>query len=710
MSELMISASVPGIKLSTDQQSNPAMPQWFAEVLLLGEYWRTTGLLERLQTQVKVHRGRMGHYEVCDFVLVLFAYAVSGLDTLEDFFEQLNCVKSVLMSVWQRQHCPVASTLSRFLGDIEPTALEQLRTLFESDLMTHGFDSTHNGGLVDRSGEHFWVFDVDGTHQVVRQRTLVSNASYPNPRRRSRAANAKGYMGRRRGEATRTRSAVAQSHTSEWLGTFGAPGNGTPGPDLSRACGIIQDYLQHHKIEGKQAIVRLDGFYGAPQFVNLIQEHQLGYLLRSRDYSLLQHQAVQACLQATSAGLWTHPEAHQVREVFDLGFVEDSWAGYCQPIRLIVVRTPHNPNRKHSVGKRLGDFIYELFVTSHLQTGLTGCDLLSLYYGRGGFEKCFGDEDVEQTCDRWCSWHPSGQEFWQILNQWVWNWRLWAGFAHHPQPVRKTLWVPVVAASEPVAPSPATIHAPLALSKANPPCPPADSKEFGPMQVAGSWARSLGKFSGADFKLLNERTLQCPAGHAMYRREKRLNRLGDLLVLFGINPQTCQACPLKSKCLADGSKGTGGRRITVVRKKLAASDSEPETHASTEAVQPVQPEPVQPVAPVPPTTQSVSPLSQPVIWLDFAMTRLRRELSHQLRKQQIVIESIATNLPTSHPDPEPEFITRDQRAHRRLSWTQRWARNANVGAVTQWQVKLFGISSAVLDWLHSLKPSPGLIM
>jgi hypothetical protein len=92
------------------------------------------------------------------------------------------------------------------------------------------------------------------------------------------------------------------------------------------------------------------------------------------------------------------------------------------------------------------------------------------------------------------------------------------------------------------------------------------------------------------------------------------------------------------------------------------------------------------------------------------MTRLRRELSQQLRKQQIVIESIASNLPTSHLELEPAFITRDQRAHRRLSWAQRWARNAISDAVTQWQVKLFGISSAILDWLHSLKPSPSLIM
>jgi hypothetical protein len=117
MSE-MISTTVAGIELKAVEQANPVIPSWLGEILLMGEYWRMTGLLDRLQAQVKVHRGRMGQYDVCDFVLLLLAYAVSGLNTLKEFFEQLKCVKSIVMSVWQRQRCPVASTLSRFLRDI----------------------------------------------------------------------------------------------------------------------------------------------------------------------------------------------------------------------------------------------------------------------------------------------------------------------------------------------------------------------------------------------------------------------------------------------------------------------------------------------------------------------------------------------------------------------------------------------------------------
>lgn len=693
MSEI-ISTTVAGIELTTNEQANPVTPSWLGEVCLIGEYWRVTGLLDRLKTQVRVNRGRMGQYEVCDFVLLLLAYAVSGLGTLEEFFEQLKRVKSIVMSVWQRQHCPVASTLSRFLRDIDPSALEQLRTLFEADLFEHGFRSSQQGGLVDRAGNHFYVFDIDGTHQATRQRSLASTPSYPQARRRSQSATAKGYLGRSRGEATRTRTTVAQAHTSEWLGTFGAPGNGTARADLQRACGIIGYYLQQHQLPGQAAIVRLDGYYGTPGFVNQIQQHQLGYLLRCRDYQLLKHQAIQTRLQETSAQQWSHPECHQVREVFDLGFVEDTWAGYSLPVRLVVVRTPYRPERQHRVGKRIGDFVYELFITSHPPVGLSGCDIVSLYYGRGGFEKQLGDEDVEQDCDRWCSWHPCGQEFWQILSQWVWNWRLWAGLAHHPQAVRQTVWVPAVTellASDTTA---TAGDEPLVLSQVQAPCPGADADGYGPMQVAGAWARSRGKFAGADFTLLDERTLQCPAGNAMYRREVRQSRLGDLLILFGINPRTCQRCLLKEQCLADGSKGSGGRRITVIRRKLS--------DAPTKA---------QPVAPLEHPREMSHPRSQPplpVLWLDFPTTRLRRDLVHQLRQHQIEIESTHAHLTmTSSKLP---FFTRAQRAHRRLTWTERWERNAATRAVSHWRVNLFGIPSNVLDWLNSLKPSPVLIM
>jgi hypothetical protein len=124
MSENKLSFTLAGLEITTTEQSNLVIPNWLAEALLVGQYWNQSGLLEQLQQQVRVSRGRMGRYEVCDFVLLLLAYAVSGVETLKLFFEQLESVKPVLMSVWKRARCPVAATLSRFLAAVDEPAVE----------------------------------------------------------------------------------------------------------------------------------------------------------------------------------------------------------------------------------------------------------------------------------------------------------------------------------------------------------------------------------------------------------------------------------------------------------------------------------------------------------------------------------------------------------------------------------------------------------
>jgi hypothetical protein len=81
-----------------------------------------SGLLGRLEEVVRVHRGRMGQYEVSDFVLLLNSYAISGEKTLKAFYQAIAPVKEVLMSVWGRSRCPAASTMSRFLAVIDRVA------------------------------------------------------------------------------------------------------------------------------------------------------------------------------------------------------------------------------------------------------------------------------------------------------------------------------------------------------------------------------------------------------------------------------------------------------------------------------------------------------------------------------------------------------------------------------------------------------------
>jgi len=55
---------------------------------------------------------------------------------------------------------------------------------------------------------------------------------------------------------------VQQAHTSEWLGTFGAAGNGDIWAELAQACEQIKTYLQAHQLNPSQALARLDGGAG----------------------------------------------------------------------------------------------------------------------------------------------------------------------------------------------------------------------------------------------------------------------------------------------------------------------------------------------------------------------------------------------------------------------------------------------------------------
>ena len=185
-----------GIEISGLDESNQRVPDWFGEAVLLGKYWQESGLVGYLEEEVRVARGRMGRYEVLDFVLLLNSYAISGEATLKDFFEALEPVKMVLMSLWGRDCCPSASALSRFLAAVDFVAVESLRELFEVDQGRNGLKVEMGMGLSDRSQATYVVFDVDGTVCAVRQRSLADKADKQRPpRRRSDLSCAPGYKG-----------------------------------------------------------------------------------------------------------------------------------------------------------------------------------------------------------------------------------------------------------------------------------------------------------------------------------------------------------------------------------------------------------------------------------------------------------------------------------------------------------------------------------
>jgi len=232
----MTSIAYSPVSIQASAQSVPSTPDWFGEVTLISRYLQRQGVLTAIEEQVRFARCRFGQYEVIDFLAVLLGYAISGERTLEAFYARINPWASAFMALFGRDRLPARATLSRFLAALDQAAVESLRALFLKDLLARPLGKEEqSGGMFDRQGNHFFVFDVDGTREAARQRALPVAADRPAPARRLRPLCAPGYTGRKRGEVVRSRTTVLQAHTHQWLATFGNPGNGEYRAELRRA-------------------------------------------------------------------------------------------------------------------------------------------------------------------------------------------------------------------------------------------------------------------------------------------------------------------------------------------------------------------------------------------------------------------------------------------------------------------------------------------
>src|SRR6266699_1544269 len=243
--------------------------------------------------------------------------------------------------------------------------------------------------------------------------------------------------------------------------------------------------------------------------------------------------------------------------------------------------------------------------------------------------RCLPICDQEQDPDRWCSHAPAGQEAWQIVSQWVWNLRLELGHVLEPTPMRTTEFAPPVKETT-------AEQAPV--------------QGYGKPAVALPW--KAGRFSGRDFALQPDGALSCPAGKTLRPTEQRREADGSLRVLYSARIRDCRGCPLRKQCQWHGEATTKPRRISVLLHPLLVG------HA-------------------------------PLLWRDWSRRAHRRACMQLVRHQRIEV-----SLPPStaaSPCKAEVILSRAQRAHSRLSWAERLARNARVPTAGQVTIKLFGI-------------------
>ncbi len=191
------------------------------------------------------------------------------------------------MALFGRSKLPHRSSLSRFLSALDEASVEALRTVFLQDALARPGPAEGVGGMFDRQGNRWIVFDLDGTRQAARQRALPKTPDLPPPHRRLLPVCAPGYTGQKRGEVVRTRTTLLQAHTHRWLASFGGAGNGDYRGELLRGLEVIVAYQTALGLLPGQALVRLDGLYGNGAIVVDLIAAAVGWVIRSKDYGLL---------------------------------------------------------------------------------------------------------------------------------------------------------------------------------------------------------------------------------------------------------------------------------------------------------------------------------------------------------------------------------------------------------------------------------------
>lgn len=205
---------------------------------------------------------------------------------------------------------------------------------------------------------------------------------------------------------------------------------------------------------------------------------------------------------------------------------------------------------------------------------------------------------------------------------------------------------------------------------------------YGPPQ----WARrSYTKgFAGADFALQPDGTLRCPAGHPLYAQERRLASNGSLRVLYAARLCHCRPCPLRAQCQENGTTTINPRRVSAVFRPLSCTALAPPHEPASDGSASHE------SAPDAPTPNEPAP-SCPVLWGDWERCQIRRRWFHLLRTQTVLLAFGPLEHVVREDLPHPHVQTRAQRAHWRLSWKQRLARNARPSTAPPLEVTIHGL-------------------
>src|SRR6266702_2060436 len=133
-----------------------------------------------------------------------------------------------------------------------------------------------------------------------------------------------------------------------------------------------------------------------------ILEARIPWLMRGKDYGLLDLAPVKARLALPADEQFVHPESGVCRDLVECGELPVTAEGHRS--RVIIATHPAGTTAS-PIGVTRDGIVYELFFTALPALGFTAADVVKLYLHRGSFETVLSDEDREQDSD-WQGFPP----------------------------------------------------------------------------------------------------------------------------------------------------------------------------------------------------------------------------------------------------------------------------------------------------------------
>jgi hypothetical protein len=153
---------------------------------------------------------------------------------------------------------------------------------------------------------------------------------------------------------------------------------------------VISTYLKPFGLTPEVALVRLDGQYGDAVVIAQLMEAGVNLVARGRGYRILDHPQLQRALAHPPTACVTRMNSGEVIELFDGGWLPLDEGLHAARVVVARQRAPA-PGKPIAVGKRIGEWVYELFITTLGEDRFLVADVLDLYHGRGAFEGVLAD-------------------------------------------------------------------------------------------------------------------------------------------------------------------------------------------------------------------------------------------------------------------------------------------------------------------------------